>query len=396
MFSAAVEPAVKPLTQAGLLAAAEAATGLADWGDDTSFLTGLGVLAEALEEMAPNVEYRTRALGRIQYLLMQRLHIVDDIRRHPEITASSIDSPLVVTGLPRSGTTVSFDLLAQAPDCRTPREWEVYSPWPAPQRASFDTDPRIARLNASYAQLLSMAPDFTSVQRLDASQPGECNHQMMLHFSGSDFAAELSVPRHREWMSSERAPGMYASHRMVLQYLQWQGPRGRWIIKSPHHLFDLPGLCAEYPDANIVWTHREPVSTISSLSSMVRMLQTAFGTPVDPFLIGEEITDIWCRALLRGIADRDQPDLAGRIIDIPHRDVIRDPVAVVKRIHTRFELPFTPEHEQRIEQFLRNSEGAARLGKHRHQPEEFGIDSAAVRERLADYYTAFGHLLPYD
>lgn len=395
MFTSQVPTAESPLTEAGVLAFAEKAAELSDWGPDQSFRIGLGILIDAIEDMQPSVEFRTKALARIQHLLIQRLHMIDDQNQHPEILDGEIESPLVITGVPRSGTTVSYDLLALAPDSRTPREWELYCPWPAPEEASFDNDPRIAQLNAMYAHVLAAAPEFATVQRLDASQPGECNHQMMLHFSGSNFPAELSVPIHREWMSTERAEGMYQSHKRVLQQLQWKGPTGRWIIKSPHHLFDMPGLCAVYPGARIVWTHRDPVSTISSLSSMVTMLQTAFGAPVNKHQIGAEITDIWCRGVLRGVQDRDDPSIESRIIDIAHRDVIGSPQTVVERIHQRFEIPFSEEHGRHIDSFLQHSDSAKRLGKHRHSPEEFGIDVEAIRERLTPYYQRFGDLLHY-
>lgn len=393
MIEAPVPTDEAPLTEAALLALAEQATGLSDWGPDPSFRIGLRVLIDAIESMNPSVAFRTRCHARIQHILMQRLHLRDDEVKHPEIIAAPIKSPLVVTGLPRSGTTVTYDLLALAPDSRAPREWECYSPWPAPEIATFDTDPRIAALNAIYAHVLELVPGFADIQRMDCTQPGEDNHIMMMHFAGSNWWSELSVPKHRDWMSTERAEGMYRTHKRLLQELQWKGPRGRWIIKSPHHMFDLPDLLNTYPDASIVWTHRDPASTMSSLSDMVAMLQTAFGAPVNPKQIGAEISEIWVRALLRGVEARKDPTVEARVIDIPQRDVIADPRGVAQRIHERFGLPFTPEHSARIDNFLSESASSKRLGRHKHDPATFGIDPEDVRRRLAPYFERFGDMV---
>jgi hypothetical protein len=158
-------------------------------------------------------------------------------------------------------------------------------------------------------------------------------------------------------------------------------------------MFDLPGLIETYPDASIVWTHRDPVSTMSSLSSMVAMLQKAFGAPVDLKQIGGEISEIWVRALLRGVEARKDPDIERRIIDIPQRDVIGDPRGVARRIHERFGIPFTAEHAERIDRFLAESVSARRLGRHQHDPATFGIDAEVVNRRLAPYFERFGPLL---
>ncbi|MDB6060875.1 MAG: hypothetical protein JWM78_978 [Verrucomicrobiaceae bacterium] len=396
MIHSEVARAEKPLTVQSELAEAEAFTGLKDWGSDLAFLEGLSILIDAIEDMKPTVEFRTTTKGRIQHVLRTRLHLREDERNHPEITAADIKKVLVVTGLPRSGTTVTFDLLAQDPANRWPREWETYAPWPAPELATIDTDPRIDVLNNLFKHLLEVAPEFATVQRLDCRQPGECNHIMMMNFDGTDWWAEMGVPKHLAWSSSQPSEGMYRSHKRVLQQLQWKGGTGRWLIKAPQHMFDLPGLIKSYPEADIVWTHRDPISTVSSLSSMVSMLQKAFGAPVDLKRIGAEISDVWITGVLRGMESREaNPDIERRIIDIPHRDVIKQPAAVVRRIYDKFGLPFTDDLQRRIDTFINESDNAQRLGKHSHHPAEFGIDPDQVRERLAPYYKRFGDLLTY-
>jgi hypothetical protein len=374
--------------------AAEQATGLSDWGRDQSFRTGLETLIGAVEAMAPTAAFRTQIGTRIDNILQTRLRLVEDARLHPEIERQEIKAPLAVIGLPRTGTTITYDLLALDPAARTPREFELYIPWPASEEATFDTDPRIAIVKAMYDNYLAHAPQLAEIQRLDCTQPGECNHGMTFHFAGSNWPAEYGVPQFAQWVIDEIPEGLYRTHKRLLQQFQWKGPTGRWVIKSPHHLFDLEGLIEAYPDAGLIWTHRDPVSTFSSLSSFIAGLQAAVGQGGDKKAVGRSVVDMWSTAMARATKiRRDNPAIEARIIDIAHRDVVHDPIGTMRRIYDRFGIPFTDAFEARIITFLAENPSASRLGKHRHSAEEYGIDPDEVHRRLADYYDRFGGLL---
>ncbi len=377
-----------------LIAEARQATGLDDFGEDRSFLTGLAKFVEAVEAMDPPESLRASAHHKIVSLLSARLHYADDAAKHPEIVAQDIGDPLVVIGLPRTGTTIVYDLLCLDPASRAPREWEWYIPWPAPEIATFDSDPRIPQVQSIYENWLKHAPQLADIQRMDCTQPGECNHGMMMHFGSTNFPAEFGVPAFAEWLLESPPEGQYITHKRMLQQFQWKGPQGRWTLKSPQHLFDLPGLIEAYPGAMLVWTHRDPVLTFSSLASMIAGFLAAFGVDKDRKAIGRSVFDMWSAGMARATQARlDRPDIEGRIIDLAHKDVVADPMGTIRRIYDRFGLNFSPEHADRITRFLADNPSASRLGKHRHLPEEFGIDAGEVHERLADYYARFGHLL---
>jgi hypothetical protein len=377
-----------------LIREAEQATGLRDWGSDPSFRKGLSVLTDAVEAMEPSARLRGDVRQRISHILQTRLRLVEDARAHPEIEAQRIEKPLVVIGLPRTGTTIMYDLLTLDPASRAPREFELYIPWPASEEATFDTDPRIAIVQGMYDNYLAHAPELAKIQRLDCTQPGECNHGMTFHFAGSNFWAEYGVPKFSQWIIDEIPEGLYRTHKRLLQQFQWKGPKGRWVLKSPHHLFDLEGLIAAYPDAGLVWTHRDPVSTFSSLASMVAGLQKAAGGGKDLPAIGRSVFEMWSAAMARATrVRRENPAIEARIIDMAHRDVVHDPVGAVRRVYERFDIPFSGDLEARIDTFLAENPSASRLGKHRHSPEQFGIDRDEVHERLSEYYDRFGHLL---
>ncbi len=382
------------LEVAALIAEAKQATGLDDFGTDLAFMTGLNKLVDAVEVMDPPEQLRAAAHHRIASVLSARLHYIEDEKLHPEITQQVIEDPLVVIGLPRTGTTITYDLLCLDPAARAPTEWEWYIPWPAPEIATFHTDPRIAQVQSIYENWLKHAPQLADIQRMDCTQPGECNHGMMMHFGSTNFPAELGVPQFAEWLIQEAPEGQYRTHKRMLQQFQWKGPKGRWTLKSPQHMMDLPALVEAYPGAMLVWTHRDPVLTFSSLSSMIAGFLAAVGGAGDLKAIGRSVFDTWSEGLSRATKVRtERPDIEAKIIDLAHKDVVTDPLGSIKRIYDRFNLPFSEEHAKRIHSFLHDNPAASRLGKHKHIPEEFGIDSAEVHERLADYYERFGDLL---
>lgn len=383
-----------PLEVDALIAEAKAATQLDDFGPDLSFMTGFRLLVDAIEAMNPPAQLRRQAHYRIQGLLTARLRFAEDERLHPEIVAQEIGDPLVVCGLPRTGTTITYDLLCLDPAARAPREWEWYIPWPAPEVATFDSDPRIAQVQAIYENWLAHAPQLADIQRMDSTQPGECNHGMMLHFASTNFPAELGVPAFARWLQENVPEGQYRTHKRMLQQFQWKGPKGRWTLKSPQHLFDLPGLTDAYPGAMLVWTHRDPVKTFSSLASMIAGFLAAVGGAMDKKAIGRSVVDTWCAAMARAADARaNDPGIEARILDLAHHEIVADPLATMRRIYDRFGLPFTSEYESRIAAFLADNPSAKRLGKHKHTAEEFGIDPDEVHERLSDYYARYGHLL---
>jgi Sulfotransferase family len=382
------------LTVAGLEAEARVATGLADFGPDTGWREGFGRLVAAVEAMKPSDQLRRIAQHNIMGQLCTRLRFVEDDRNHSEIAHQDVGSPLIVVGLPRTGTTICYDLLCLDPVARAPREWEWYVPWPPTEAATIDSDPRIAQVQAIYQNWLTHAPQLADIQRMDCTQPGECNHGMQYHFASTNFWAELGVPEFTKWLIEEVPAGQYVSHKRLLQNFQWRGPKGRWTLKSPQHLFDLPGLVNAYPGAMLVWTHRDPVLTFSSLASMVAGFQKAFGGGENLHEIGRSVFEIWSAAMARGTAARDNdPTLEARIIDMAHMDVIADPKESIRRIYDHFGLTFSDEHIARIDSFLAENPAAKRMGKHKHSPEQFGIKVEHVHERLSDYYARFGHLL---
>jgi hypothetical protein len=307
-----------------------------------------------------------------------------------------IERPLIVTGAPRSGTTWLYELLSLDSGVRAPLEWEVSAPWPAPEAATFETDSRIAVEQAVFDGLVSAVPELATMHHWDVRAPQECNCFTTYHFASSNFWSSFGVPDYLEWLVHERQPGIFNTHRRVLQQLQWKGPRGRWLLKSPPHLFMLDDLLAAYPDAMVIQTHREPESIIPSLASLVRALrQVSYpGVPelTDPKTIGADVLMQYEEALERATRSRQNPEVDRRICDVAYRDTLSDPIGTVRRIYEHFGLEFTLAFQERLTRLV-NTDRPSAGGRHRYDPEEFGVPAMDIRNRMPAYRARFAHLL---
>ena len=384
------------LDRAALMAQAEQDSGLSRWGVDRTFGEGLGRLVDAVEAMPFAAALREAVATQVTQLLATRLQLEEDARQQPEILRGEIRRPLIVLGLPRTGTTWLFELLALDQGARAPLTWEAAAPCPAPELATFATDPRIRRTQAGFDAMLQAVPELATMHPFGATMPAECNAIMQLHFASSNFWASYDVPDYLRWLTEAPARGTMNIHRRVLQQLQWKGPRGRWVLKSPPYLLMLEDLLAAYPDACLVQTHREPAKMVASLANMIRALRRArlpdIADLLEPESIARSVLYHFGTALQRGVASREDPDVESRFLDIAYRDLVGDPVGTVRRIYDRFDLPWTAAFDERLKSHI-NRRRSTGHGKHIYDPAEFDIDALNLPDRFPEYRARFGDLL---
>lgn len=384
------------LDPAALMAQAERVSGLSRWGADRTFEAGLGRLVDAVEAMPFAAALREAVAAQVTQLLVTRLQLEEDARQQPEILRAGIRRPLIVVGLPRTGTTWLYELLALDPAVRAPLTWEAAAPCPAPEVATFATDPRIAQVQAGFDAMLRAVPELATMHPFGATVPAECNAIMQLHFASSNFWAAYDVPDYLRWLTQAPAPGAMNTHRRVLQQLQWKGPKGRWVLKSPPYLLMLEDLLAAYPDACLVQTHREPAKMVASLANMIRALRRArypdIAELVEPASIARSVLHHFGAALRRGVASREDAGVEARFLDIAYRDLVKDPVGTVRRIYDHFALPWPAAFADRLRSYIGRPRSAGH-GKHRYDPAEFGIDALGLPDRFPEYRARFGGLL---
>jgi len=380
----------------GLMHLAEAQTGLSEWGTDLSFLVGLNRLISAAAVMPDAEAIRAPLSQQCVQLLSTRLRLEDDTRQNPDILDGRIERPLIVAGLPRTGTSWLFELLALDPAARAPLEWEAALPCPAPRIETYVTDPRIAAVQAGVDAMLGAAPELATMHEFGALLPAECNTIMQFHFASSNFWAAFGVPDYIKWLSTERPEGMFNTHRRVLRQLQWKGPKGRWTLKSPPHLLMVEDLLAAYPDACIVQTHREPAKTVASLANLIRALRRMrfpeLARLQDPREIARSTLFHFGEALERGVASRMDGAVDRHFFDVAYRDLIADPTRIIEDIYVHFDLPLTWEYRQRLAAHLA-APRATGHGAHKYDAEEFGIDDLDLPNRFPTYRRRFAHML---
>lgn len=364
---------------------AEQSTGLSDWGEPAFHEALYRLCASARDESGQDEDGLTRFGARLTELLETRLKLYADRAAFPEIAAQKIVAPIVVTGLPRGGTTILHSLLAQDPAARAPQNWEVAAPSPPPRAETYGNDPRIAQ---AQARIDGLPATFKAMHAMGATLPEECNSIMQLAFLSPNFGASLNLPGYMNWLIGEAdmAPA-FSLHRHVLQALQAYAPRKYWALKSPPYLWWPEALFAAYPDARIVVTHRDPAEVMASNASLIAFLRSMSG-PVDRHFVGAEQVEQWAVGLERMEAFRQRSDVPRSIIDAYYRDFIADPLAVVRQVYGAFNIELSAPTQQAMEQFMAgNKQG--KHGKHEYAASDYGLEPHKLHSRFAGYIARY-------
>jgi len=364
-----------------LLEQAITLTGLAEWGD-VPFVDALDALVDSLNVDA-RVEgpVRDGTVDMLTGILAKRLRLVADRAQHPEIAEETVAAPVFIVGQPRSGSTHLHALLACVDGVRAPQLWEMSAPSPPPERDTYTTDPRIAAVQVMVDQ---MPPEMLVRHPMGATRPEQCNALMDWTFLNQAWMASYAIPSYRDWfLDAEYAPA-YEAHRRSLQQLQWHHP-GRWVLKYPKHLLSLDALLAQYPDAVLLWTHRDPAAVLPSVMSLTGFMRRQNTPGYDPVRFGREWLGIEELALHRGLATRDRDDRPERHIDVAYDELMGDPIETVAALCERLGLAFDEPSRKSVLQWL-DDHPQDQHGVHRYTPEDFGLDADRLRTRF-DFYT---------
>ena len=361
--------AVVPLDEASLLWQARHDTGLDDFGDDL-WREPFAVLLKSLQEEAQlTLMGRLMARSDILLWLAARLQVTDVLKRHPEILSQQIPAPMVIVGLPRSGTSILFELLSQDPEVGVPLTWEAMMPCPPPEKASYDTDPRIEKAHHLATQWSRVAPEFATMHEMGGQIPAECGHLMVGSFISDQIAALHQTPSYSMWCAQADYLPVYQYHRKILQILQWKNPRKRWLLKAPEHQVHLETLLSVYPDARIVQTHRDPIKCMSSTTSLMGTLYSMrsdqpFNAEMFENIIMGEAT---ARRLERVIEQREKGIVpAANIADSRYQDLMDDPMACIETIYRHFGMKLSAVARQNMLAYLA-AKPQGKFGRHSYE-----------------------------
>jgi len=373
-----------------LLAAASKQTGLDDYGPDY-FRGPLQRLCDSLEQDA-----RLSGLGRILArqellrLLNHRLQFIDIFKRHPQIAEQEIVAPLFILGMPRTGTTSLHELMALDPQFRVPLSWEVDQPFPPPETASYQTDPRIAALEKNLAKIDSLLPGFKYMHPMGAQLPQECVALFSHDFVSMIFDVQFRLNQYQSWLIKEDMTEVFHHHRRWLQLLQWKCPGDTWVLKSPQYLWNVEDMLREYPDARVIQTHRDPVKVALSIGNLAATLRTLGSSQVDLQETTQAYADLLHYGTDKTMAARNKGLLRKeQVFDIQFAHFRQGPVAALKEAYGYFGLEFTDAVGQKMQAFLNSGSETERHGKHSYNLADSGLDLDRERQRFATYQNAY-------
>jgi hypothetical protein len=373
-----------------VIAAARQRTGLSDFGSD-DFRERLRVwLAAADEDAELNALGRLTVFGTCVRVLANRLRLEDLLLRHPEIRDIEIRAPIIIAGLPRSGTTHLVNLISADTRLRSLPYWESLEPYPAPEdvAGADGIDPRLARCRQIYERQDLILPLLRAMHHMTPEHVHEEIEVQELDVSTYNLEWYARVPRWRDYYLAHDQRPHYAYLNKALQALQWLRGPDRWVLKSPQHLEQLAPLIETFPDATVVLTHRDPVSVIRSAITMLAYGARIRRTRVDT----HDIADYWIdrieRLLAACVRDRDRLP-ATQSIDVLFHEFMADDVAMVERIYALAGLPMTDDARARLDAFMAEH----RRGQHGQViydlERDFRIDPVELRRRFEFYLRRF-------
>jgi len=377
------------LTEGAVLAAAVERTGLDDFGPD-DFRARLRLWLDEVDGDPGRTGLGRLTLFRdcVRYA-SNRLRIRDLLNRHPEILEVEIAAPIIVVGLPRSGTTHLVNLIAADRRLRSLPLWESYEPVPDPDEPSAPdgADPRYRRAEQEWQGMEAMLPCLAAMHPMRPDHVHEELELQLPDFSSYQLEWVARVPRWREYYLAHDQTPHYGYLKTVLQILQWQRPGERWVLKSPQHLEQLGPLRTTFPDATVVVTHRDPVSVVQSAATMTAYAaRMSYRTP-EPDYYMSYWTDRIRGLLEASISDRDLVP-ADRRADVLFHEFMADDVATVERIYEVAGLAMTGEARRQIGSYLtdhpRGKEGQVVYDLRA----DFGVQPEEVRAQFGFYHDA--------
>lgn len=368
-----------------LCAEAVAKAGHSDFGtDEDNFRGAVEVLLDSYRaeaDFTPLGATMTR-----HYLLgglVARLLSEAAWKRCPASRDISIERPIFVTGLPRTGTTALHRLLGADPAHQGLELWLAEYPQPRPAREEWESYPEYRGLREYYAKAHQENPDFLGLHYIAEDVLEECWQllRQSVHFVSYESLAH--IPSYAQWLQKQDWTPSYRRHRRNLQLIGLNDPGKRWVLKNPSHLFSLDAILAVYPDALIVQCHRPPETLLASMCSLAEHSTAGWSNTFVGAQIGEDVLSTWASAIERFNAARASYK-SEQFYDVDYFEFVADPVATARDVYRHFGLPLTPDAELAIERASREGKEGPGAPKHRYSLSDYGLTSEQVSARFPD------------
>lgn len=355
-------------------------------GHASSYRDGLEQLTEAVgRDRFMTHAFRENLTELLTANLVARLKVDDYIAGNPQVRQEIIRKPVIVFGLPRTGTTLVSHLLATDPTRRSLRNWEAAEPVPPATDATLLSDPRCIRKRITQELMLALDPRMARVHWEFADDPTECDSLLSQDFKSAHWA--ILVPEYGDWLRACDMNSAYAYHKSVLQVLQ-SASHGKWNLKSTCHGLFLDVLRRVYPDARLIWIHRDPFKALASSCSLVRAQQTVLGAEIHSDLIGQSCQTYLTVLLAHSLAAKQQ--LPGEAIyHLWYSRLLQSPVAEMQELYRWLGDDWTPQVENGMRSWL-STHPQGKYGKHQYSLEEFNLFESSLPGIFREYMSDFG------
>jgi hypothetical protein len=379
-----------------MLAVARDATGLDDLGevDWKGWEETYRRLLDSIDrESQLHLVGRVMTRGEVLRVLQTWLRLQVAWAATPAISKEPIEAPLFVVGPPRTGTTILLELLALDPSLRAPLAWEALHPLPVSDDPALDRERRRELSECEQEFWSDVHPEFMTMHELASDQPCECVHFLAYDYAGPHWSMLYDTPTFTGWQL-ERIETLltrvYRLHRRMLQTFQHGSEPRQWLLKSPGHLPTLAQVFAEYPDAKVIHTHRDPRRFIASLVSLLAVLRFTRSDHVDTAALGPLMELTYQMFLEQVINQRESGTIPNdRIVDSHFLDLMADPVASLHRLYDELELAWPPKHDRTVRDYLA-AKPKGKHGEHHYTFSEVGLDEESVRATFRGYVDHYG------
>ncbi|MGB0877159.1 MAG: sulfotransferase family protein [Mycobacterium sp.] len=366
-----------------LHASAVKACGLDDFGvDDDNYREALGVLLESFRRDADLTELGSK-MHRffVRNALVARLVSESAFKQHPRHADVSVERPIFVTGLPRTGTTVVHRLLTADPAHQGLELWLAEFPQPRPPRETWPQNPVFQQLDARFSKAHKDNPDYTGLHFMTAAEVEECWQLLRQSLHSVSYETLAHLPTYSRWLAEQDWTKSYQRHRKNLQLIGLNDREKRWVLKNPSHLFALDALFAVYPDALVVQCHRPAETIMASMCSLAQHTTAGWSNNFTGDVIGHDALETWARGLHLFDVERAKHDPA-QFCDLDYFEFIKDPVAAVEGIYRRFGIDFTDAARSAITDMHSQSQSGPRAPKHTYSLADYGLTDEQVKARF--------------
>ena len=354
------------------------------------YLPGLKVFLQSMDYDPRFTETGRRAgWGQVVHVLKGRAHAIKAMKANPGFDAKPIVSPVVITGVPRTGTTALHRLMAVDPRFQGLQTWLLDSPMPRPPIDTWASYPEFQKSLAVIEARYAAAPQKRAAHHIAAEEVHECCMLLYQSFNSNILSCSWSSATYDAWQRSQDEAAAYAYYYKCVQLIGLNDPDKRWLLKNPGHIENLDLLFAVYPDARVIQTHRDPAKAIPSLVSLLMNLHPIFeegrtDQRAENMLVRE--VQVWSDAVRRCDAVREKHP--GQVLDVVHADFHRDPMGVLERIYAFIDMDIPDDTRAAMARRIEEKPELAR-GAHRYAITDYGMTEEQAREPFGDYVQRF-------